>query len=602
MAPTQYSTDNFKAVAPISVNKNVERSSKQLKKFNFEKGLSAGTYTYIVRLQDQPIASYDGSINGLNATNPQIAKKSLFSSLARSQKSSREIRQELRLDLKAPDAVAYGNYLESKQQTFLSKASAKLGASPDVVYQYKNAFNGMALRLTQQEAEQLSSLAGVAFVERERIEQLETDTGPIHIGATQVWSGEGQNAVNMGEGVIIGVLDTGVNSDHPSFADIGGDGYDHTNPWGEGVYVGDCAGEFASMCNDKLIGVRTYESIVSNYDDTAVFGDNPPPKNGEDYDGHGSHTAGTSGGNIVRDVPLLDPEFGEEESDGVNTTGFEFGQISGVAPHANIVAYQICLPGSNGDTYSGCTGAAIIAALDDTVEDQIDVINYSISGGGNPWASSTEMAFLAAQNAGIFSSVSAGNSGPDAYTTDKSAPWYTAVGASTHGRVVAFDKEIGEFSGGDTELETLSGSSASGGITASIVWAGDYTNANDPDGDPAQCLQPFPADTFAGEIVVCDRGAIARVQKAINVADGGAGGFVLGNIDGGATSVANDVYIVPGIHMDSTNGNALRAWLASGTDHMATITAANGELRVNPEDADVMAGFCHVAPIVMCLM
>ena len=76
-----------------------------------------------------------------------------------------------------------------------------------------------------------------------RMETLDTDTGPIHIGAPEVWSGEGQDAVNMGEGVIIGVVDSGINSDHPSFADIGGDDYDHTNPWGEGVYIGDCAGD-----------------------------------------------------------------------------------------------------------------------------------------------------------------------------------------------------------------------------------------------------------------------------------------------------------------------------------------------------------------------
>jgi subtilisin family serine protease len=592
--PTKYSAETLKSVAPISINKGGKLNKQQTKKFRVEKELADGTYTYIVRLKDQPIATYDGSVAGLDATNPQIAKKALFKSLASSTKSSQEIRKELRLDLKAPEVVAYANYLEGKQQTFLNKASGKLGNSLDVVYKYKNAFNGMAIRLTQEEAQTLASFADVAYVERERMEHLDTDTGPIHIGATQVWDGEGQSAVNMGEGVIIGVVDTGINSDHPSFSDIGGDGYDHTNPWGPGVYVGDCAGDYASMCNDKLIGVRSYSSVVDNYDDTEVFGDTPPAKNGEDYNGHGSHTAGTSGGNILLNVPLLDAETGELEGDGVNTTGFEFDQISGVAPHANIVAYQICNPGNSGDTYSACPGAAIIAALEDAVADGVDVINYSISGGGDPWVSSSEQAFLSAQEAGIFASVSAGNDGPDAFTTEKSAPWYTVVGASTHGREVVFEKEIGEFTGGDSELATMDGNSASGGITASIVWAGDYTNANDPDGDPAQCLEPFPEGTFDGEIVVCDRGAIARVQKAINVADGGAGGFVLANIDGGATSVNNDVYVVPGIHIDNENGNALRTWLASGADHMATITAAEGELKIG--QADDMAGFSSRGP------
>jgi len=594
MGSTDYTVEPLKAVKATSINKNKSYTSKRSNKIHLEKGLGNGQYTYIVRLNDQPVATYSGGVEGFAATNPQIAKKALFNQLANSKKSSQQIRQELRLDLEAPEVKAYSKYLEGKQQTFINKANAKLGANLDIVYKYKNAFNGMAVRLTQDEAAQLANLADVAYVERERIEQLDTDTGPIHIGATNVWEGEGQSAVNMGEGVIIGVVDTGINSDHPSFADVGADGYDHTNPWGEGVYVGDCATDYPEMCNDKLIGVRSYASVTDNYQDSDVFGDTPPPANGEDYNGHGSHTAGTSGGNILKNVGMLDPEFGELVGDGVNSTGFEFEQISGVAPHANIVAYQICNPGDTGDTYSGCPGAAIIAALEDAVADGVDVINYSISGGGDPWSSSSEMTFLAAQEAGIFASVSAGNSGPEANTTPKSAPWYTVVGASTHGREVAFEKEIGEFTGGDSELAAISGNSASGGITASIVYAGDFENPNDPDNDPAQCLQPFPEGTFSGQIVVCDRGEIARVQKAINVADGGAGGYVLANVDGGASSIANDVYVVPGIHITAEDGNALRAWLASGEGHGATITEAAGELKIG--QADDMAGFSSRGP------
>jgi subtilisin family serine protease len=589
MATNAASAERLVAVNATSINKTQSYKSKRSNKIRLEKGLGNGKYTYIVRLNDQPIATYDGRVSGLAATNPQIAKKALFSTLANSDKSSQQIRKELRLDLESAEVVAYGAYLESKQQSFVNTAKSKLGAELNVVYKYKNAFNGMAVQLTQAEAAKLAELSGVAFVEREQMEHMETDTGPIHVGATETWQGEGQTATNMGEGVIIGVIDSGINSDHRSFADIGDDGYDHTNPWGAGTYVGDCAGDFAELCNDKLIGIHSYASVTDNYDDADVYGDTPPAKNGEDYGGHGSHTASTAGGNILHDVPLVDPETGEAEGDGINTTGFEFGQISGVAPHANIVAYQICNSGDNGDTYSGCPGAAILAALDDAVTDGVDVINYSISGGGDPWASSTEQGFLAAQEAGIFSSVSAGNDGPEAYTTSKNAPWYTVVGASTHGREVAFEKEIGAFTGGDTELAAIEGKSASQGITASIVWAGDYTNSNDPDGDPAQCLQPFPADTFNGEIVVCDRGAIARVSKAINAAAGGAGGFVLGNVDGGSNSVANDVYVVPGIHINNENGNALRAWLASGEGHSATITAADGELQIG--QADDMADF-----------
>ena len=416
-------------------------SNTVVQKFFFETDLAAGTYTYIVRLNDMALATYDGSIAGLAATSPKIAKKELFAKLAKSKMSSQQVRDELRLDTKSKEAVQYTNFLESKQQDFLSQAAGKIGKKAEVVYTYKNAFNGVALRLTQAEAAKLATISGVAFVERERMEQMDTDTGPTFIGATEVWEGEGPTAINMGEGVIIGVIDSGINSDHASFADVGGDDYDHINPWGAGVYVGDCAGDFASMCNDKLIGVRSYASVTDNYDDTTVFGETPPAKNGEDYGGHGSHTASTAGGNILKDVSLVARDNGKAQSDGIVNEDFSFDQISGVAPHANIVAYQICNPGNSSstgpsDTYSGCPSAAIIAALDDAVKDGVDVLNYSISGGGNPWTSSTELGFLAAQEAGIFAAVSAGNDGPEAFTTSKNAPWYTIVGASTHGRTL----------------------------------------------------------------------------------------------------------------------------------------------------------------------
>lgn len=570
----------------INKNKDINRqrsAGPTIARFVAEKDLVSQPYVYIVRLTDQPVATYDGGVGNLKATNPR--KK--IASLAKSQKAPK-------LDVDAPEVKEYVSYLKGEQATFITRAS-RVANSMRVVETYKYGLNGMAVKVTPEEAEALSKLPGVASVEREATYTLDTDVGPEKVGALALWEQTTNSGVgSFGEGTIIGVIDSGINTDSPSFADVGDDGFDHTNPFGDGVYVGDCAGEFPELCNDKLIGVHSYARITDDYDDTDVF---PPnlPKNGEDYSGHGTHTAGTSGGNILFNVPVLTPEAGVEESDGI-PTGFEFEQMSGVAPHANVIAYQICYPGraSNGDTYGDCPGAAILAGIEDAMTDGVDVMNYSISGGGFPWTSAVDSAFLSARNAGIFVATSAGNSGPNAGTTSKHAPWYTAVAATTHGRVIDYPKEIGEFSGGDSELLPLPGNSNSGGISASIVYAGDFTNENDPDGDSAQCLQPFPENTFSGEIVVCDRGAIARVAKAQNAAAGGAGGFVLGNLDGAATSVDNDVYVIPGIHINAANGNQLRDWLAEGEGHMATITASSGELIIG--DGDDLAGFSSRGP------
>jgi subtilisin family serine protease len=557
------------------------------KKFFFEADLAKGQYTYIVRLNDMALATYDGSIADLAATNPKIAKKDLYTKLAKSKMSSEQVRDALRLDTKSKDAIRYANFLETKQQDFLTQASSKIGKKAEVVYRYKNALNGMALRLTQAQAAKLSRLSSVAFVERERMEQMDTDTGPIHIGATTVWEGEGPSAINMGEGVIIGVIDSGINSDHASFADVGGDGYDHINPWGAGVYVGDCAGDFASMCNDKLIGVRSYSVITDIYDDTTVFGDMPPAKNGEDYDGHGSHTASTAGGNILKNVSLVTPDTGRAESDGIVNESISFDQISGVAPHANIVAYQICRPGGQGDTYSGCPSAVIIAALDDAVADGVDVLNFSISGGGNPWTSSTELGFLAAQDAGIFSAISAGNDGPDANTTTKNAPWYTIVGASTHSRVVA---AFLTFNDKEYSFRDSSALAITETFTGTPILAMNADTAN------FEGCSPFATDAFKDAIALISRGFCSFVDKVDNATDAGATAVIVYNNKEysdlfGMAGLENTT--IPAIGISQTSGIALLAELA---ENIGMEISIDPTVKIGTGPSDNMASFSSRGP------
>jgi subtilisin family serine protease len=565
----------------------VTPTTNAVKKIVVEPNLGNSEYTYIVRLSDLPLATYDGSIEGYAATSPKIAKQELFSSLTNSKMTSQQIRNELRLDVNSTDAVKYSSYLETQQQSFLTQAQLSLGTVGEVLYTYKNSFNGMAMRLTQAQAVKLAALEGVDFIERERMETMDTDTGPTHIGAPEVWEGEGASAVNMGEGVIIGVIDSGVNTDHDSFADVGGDGYDHTNPWGEGVYGGDCAGDYPELCNDKLIGVYSYASVTDSYDDVAVFGDNPPPKNGEDYGGHGSHTASTAGGNILLDVPLVTADPDNIESDGIVNESFSFEQISGVAPHANIVSYQICRAGNTGDTYTGCPSAAIIAALDDAVADGVDVINYSISGGGDPWTSSTELGFLAAQEAGIFAAVSAGNDGPEAYTTAKSAPWYTVVGASTHGRTldsfVTFAESEFAFTIGTGPLLT---EAITAMPIASVTVAADNFEGCDA----------FETDLFKDAIAVISRGSCAFSLKVDNAAAAGAAAVIIydnTSSDSRTTMSGQEANTISSVFISGNSGQALLTELAATSDVEMTIDPA---ITLNIGQADDMADFSSRGP------
>ncbi len=367
---------------------------------------------------------------------------------------------------------------------------------------------------------------------------------------------------NMGQGIIVGVIDTGINPRNPSFADIGGDGYNHTNPWGAGNYVGVCdSGTPATYdptfpCNDKLIGAWGYST---------VNGGDP-----RDYDGHGSHTASTAAGNVVFDAEVVGPTISLERA------------ISGVAPHANIIAYAAC-----------CTGSALAAAIDQAVADGVDVINYSI-GSSSPssvWNDFDTVGYLNAREAGIFVATSAGNDGPGDETVGSpaDAPWLLSVGATTHDRALV--NSVVDMSGGDATApaDIFGAGFAAGYGPAPIVYAGDYGYPLCGTGASGPASNPWPADTFDGQIVICDRGAYGRVEKGANLAAAGAGGMILANDAASGDSLNGDAHALPAVHITYADGVVLKAWVASGTGHTGTI--GGFVLDEADENGDIMAAF-----------
>lgn len=494
-----------------------------------------GLSTYIVLLEGDSLSSYRGGLPGLAATNPAA-------------------RGETKLDAKSPASVAYLLYLAGRHAETIATMEQALGHGVDVIYRYDVVLNGLAVRLTAQEAKAVAGLPGVIGVQRETIEQPDTDVSVPWIGAPSIWDGSAVpgGIGTRGEGVIVGVLDTGINSDHASFADLGGDGYDHTNPWGSGNYVGYCVAN-PTFCNDKLIGAWSYTTEPGSPEDVT--------------NGHGSHTSSTAAGNYTHAVKTTPSGYT------VDTW------ISGVAPHANLIMYDVC------DT-SGCGTSDSVAATNQAVADGVDVINFSISGGNNPYYDSVEMAFLGATDAGVFVSTSAGNSGPGAGTVAHRSPWVSTVAATTHNRVYA--SSLVDMSGGITPPADMAGQAiATGHGPAPIVYAGDY-------GD-ALCLSPFPAGTWTNdEIVVCDRGTNARVDKGANVLAGGAGGFVLANDAASGNSLTADAHYLPAVHITYDDGLLLKAWLAEGTGHTATIPGTTEDL--SPENGDIMASFSSRGP------
>jgi hypothetical protein len=157
------------------------------------------------------------------------------------------------------------------------KAAKAKGVSGAIRHQFTDSLNAFTIELTQKQAAALATLPQVEFVQRAGVRPLLTDRGPQFIGADQVWSGSTYTGVDyMGEGIIVGELDTGINTDHPSFAATGGDGFTVTIRSQQ--LLGDCAGN-----NPAVICNATYAELAGRHRHY-----NGAPPSGEDYNGHGA--------------------------------------------------------------------------------------------------------------------------------------------------------------------------------------------------------------------------------------------------------------------------------------------------------------------------
>ncbi|HET7676073.1 MAG TPA: S8 family serine peptidase [Gammaproteobacteria bacterium] len=569
---------------------------------------------YIVRFKDAAVPLYTGGIAGLKATSPHVTGARI-------------------LEARAPRALSYARYLKSRHAEFLDHAQTLLRHRLTPHFEYRYALNGLSVNLTKAEAKKLSGLPEVASVEPVRyyrpattVPATASDTAASRawIKAPDIWSlptfDTGAGIDTEGEGVVVADIDTGINSGNSSFAATGADGYTIQNPLGSGVYLGVCDPANTDQwskkpaffqCNDKLIGAYTYTNGTND------------PNSPEDSEGHGSHTASIAAG---------DPTTAD--INGVTMP------LSGVAPHANIIAYDVCNPTDL------CSSDAVVAAVDQAIKDQGllsakpgfkgMVINYSIGGGDNPYSDPVSQAFLSAVEAGIYVSASAGNGGPgnavlndpsQLYAVEHVGPWVASTAATTHDGSFS-PNSLETFSGGDST--TLPAASMAGaGITgafgpAPIIYAGDgnyvyspypgsfsisdiYPLSGENYVDPAdysaaqaaaECLYPFAPGTFpSGTIVVCDRGDIALVDKVDNAKQGGAAAVVIATTAASSQDMPAVAYELPATLIGLADGDTLRAWLNASTGTGTAQAALSGATPgTDATAADEVANFSSRGP------
>lgn len=484
---------------------------------------------YIVRTREKSLMEYAGGVNGMAATKPRKGEK---------------------IDPHNTDVQKYIHHMDSMHEEILTSTGA---SKSDKVYSYHYATNGFAARLTTSEVETLKNNAQVMGVYKDELLQLQTDNTPKFLGLTQ--RGSAWTKGWTGEDVVIGIIDTGINPEHPSFADtrtpIRGDRGRKIRYGNTPASWADANCEFGNSefnvndaafdCNNKLIKAQYFVDGFGA--DTLV-----PTEflSARDSDGHGSHTASTSAGNFG--VPAY-----------INDT--YQGDISGIAPRARIAVYKVCWQGV--DDSAGCTGSDSMAAIDQAVADGVDVINYSIGGSDTNFGGPAEISFLLAADANVWVATSQGNSGPSAETTGTPAgvPWITAVGASQDDSVFVTGVNIATPESISNEYLALEGSGV-----ISLEAAGTINENIIPSIPEDGCTTLTNSAELFGNIALIKRGTCGFLDKYVSAAEAGAKAVIVyndgtdsGRIDPIAMGGFDGSETIPGVMVSYTDGELMRS-------------------------------------------
>lgn len=419
------------------------------------------------------------------------------------------------------DSIQAGD-LDSWYKSFLPATSAAdLNEPSRLVHSYRRVITGFAARLSPEEVKEMEKKDGFLTAKPQKLLALHTTHSPSFLGLHQgfgTWPGS-----EFGNGVIIGVLDTGITPGHPSFNDQG-------VPPPPAKWKGKCE-LTGTTCNNKLIGARNF-----------VSGTTGPPI---DEEGHGTHTASTAAGNYVP---------------GANVFGMANGTAVGMAPLAHLAVYKVC-------SEDGCFDADILAAMDAAVEDGVDILSLSLGGESVPFfADSIAIgAFGAIQN-GVFVSCSAGNSGPFNSSLANEAPWILTVGASTIDRKIKATAVLGntvEFDG-----ESLFQPKDFPTTLLPLVYAGAYGDEN-----AVFCAPGSLNNTdLTGKIVLCERGGeIGRIDKGKTVKGAGGAAMILMNQEIDGYSTLADAHVLPATHVSYAAGSAIKRYINSTATPTATI-------------------------------
>ncbi|PFN09770.1 S8 family serine peptidase [Bacillus cereus] len=376
-----------------------------------------------------------------------------------------------------------------------------------ITREYKNAINGVAMTLPGVAVQDLLQSGVVKRVYKDYevkveppVETKETIDSKMADSIPQIGVDKLHAENITGKGIKVGVLDTGVDYNHPDLKDTYKGGYDFVD-------------------NDADPMETTYEDWIN--------AGKPEYPGYKYYTNHGTHVAGTIAAQKKNNADYA---------------------VKGVAPEVDLYAYRVLGPWGTGST------EGILAGIDKAIEDGMDVINMSLGAQTNDPLYATSVATNNAMLSGVVTVVAAGNAGPNEKTLG--SPGAAALGISVGASDAAMSIPTFSGSASNEKFENLQLLGKDfpdkledfGGQSFQIVFAGLGKEAD------------FAGKDLNGKIALIQRGEITFDEKIKNAKKAGAKAVIVyNNVDGQIPAYLGEgVGLIPSFRLSKTDGERLK--------------------------------------------
>ncbi|KON88768.1 hypothetical protein AF332_19500 [Sporosarcina globispora] len=387
---------------------------------------------------------------------------------------------------------------------------------------FKHAFNGVSISLPANQIENLLKLNAVKAVwsnETFTIDppdqnEVKDQSKGDQISVANYTPYDGLDRLHAegftGKGIKVGVIDTGIDYNHPDLKDAYKGGYDFVD-------------------NDS-------DPMETTYADWKKSG-KPELSNGSAYyTEHGTHVAG-----IIAGRGAANSEY----------------KMLGAAPEADVYGYRVLGP------YGSGSSEAVMAGIDRAVKDGMDVINLSLGASINDPNYPTSIAVNNAAINGVTTVVAAGNSGDKMYTLGSpgAASLALTVGASS----VAFD--IYQYAGAqDGKSYSLRQLARNYSDDLTQLKGNTYNLVDVGLGNPAD----FNGKDVTGKIAFIKRGSIGLMDKIKNAKARGAVGVIMYNDEANSAEgeiqafLGESVDAIPAFSVSNADGKVILEAIKAG--------------------------------------